>query len=351
MAYVNRPGLADAAHMVTTEEIVADIDAHYPGHPNLRAMRRIADATIGVHTRRFVRPLHMIGPTQSFETRNEWTVQAVCDLGARAARHALDLAGVSPKDIGTIITFHATGLAIPGLDVHVSNSLGLPVDASRVPMSQLACAGGAHAVKLAAQLARPGRHVLVVGAEALSTVYQHSDASKASMIYKLLFGDGGAAAVVSTEPLAQPGLRIDETWEYVHRADGRGTEQNYRLRAQTDGYHFDSTPESVRAIADVIPQVPWLKDGEPPADFGLVHPGSPTIIDRVVQAGACTEHGVRHSRATLAEYGNTGGSAVLRVLERTHDDPPRSGETGFLVGFGPGFVAAAARGTWVGSGG
>jgi hypothetical protein len=41
-----------------------------------------------------------------------------------------------------------------------------------------------------------------------------------------------------------------------------------------------------------------------------------------------------------------GGVTVLDVLARTHSDPPVDGADGLLVGFGPGFVTAACRGTW-----
>ena len=47
-----------------------------------------------------------------------------------------------------------------------------------------------------------------------------------------------------------------------------------------------------------------------------------------------------------ADEGNLGGPSVLRVLERTHDDPPHNGAHGVLVAYGPGFNTAAIRGTW-----
>ncbi|WP_053725202.1 hypothetical protein [Streptomyces sp. WM6378] len=55
----------------------------------------------------------------------------------------------------------------------------------------------------------------------------------------------------------------------------------------------------------------------------------------------------RHAWATLREQGNLGGVAVMAVLSRTHDDPPADGARGLLLGFGPGFVAAAATATWL----
>lgn len=348
MAFVNRPGIADAAYDVTTDQITDDIKRMHPGHPQMASIMRIAK-TVGVARRRFVRPLEEVSRTEGFQERNERTFAEVCNLGERAARQALDQAGIRPSDIGTLITFHATGLAIPGLDVHLVHALGLPPTVRRIPMTQLACAGGAHALGLAAALVRPGHHVLVAGAEALSTVYQHADATLPAMIYKMLFGDGGAAAVVSAEPLRQPGLFIEDTWTYLHSDEGRDTVHYYKLRADSAGYHFDSTRDAIKAVSKVLPLLPWGQEERWEPGFAVIHPGSPKILDLVVEAGACSEKALRHSRTSLEEDGNTGGPAVLRILDRTHDDPPPGGAQGLLFGVGPGFSAAAARTHWAGS--
>ncbi|MEU1132971.1 PhlD [Streptomyces sp. NPDC005900] len=344
MAYVNRPGTSEAAYEVTTAEIAEDIERTHAGHKQLAAFLRLA-GTVGVHTRRFVRPLAEVARAETFRQRNDATYASVCDLGQRAARQALTRAGIVPRDIGTLITFHATGLAIPGLDTYLVNTLGLRPTVQRIPMSQLACAGGAHALGLAAQFARPGSPVLVVGAEALSAVYQADDDTLPAMIYKLLFGDGGAAAVVSSEPLAEPGLHIEDSWSYVHPQ----SEHYYRLRADGAGYHFDSTKDAVDAVTQVLPQLRWLHQPSWQPEFGVVHPGSLKILKLVAAGGGCSEKALRHSISSLREDGNTGGPAVLRVLERVHADPPPRGSTGLLFGVGPGFCAAASRTVWAGS--
>lgn len=348
MAFVNRPGIADADHEVSTREILEDIQETHPGHPRLVAVERIA-RNIGVDRRRFTRPLRDVARTESFEKRNARAYMDVCHLAERAASEALSRAGLAASDITTVMTFHATGLAIPGLDVHLANSLGLPSTVRRVPMTQLACAGGAHALGLAASLARPGQPVLVVGAEALSTVYQHTDNDLADMIYKLLFGDGGAAAVVSTEPLQEPGIYIEESWTYLYRDQDGGTSHFYRLRADNTGYHFDSTPAAASAVAQVAPQVPWIHSEAWTPQHALIHPGSSRILDLAVQANLCSEQIIRPSRNVLQSDGNTGGPTIMRILERLHTDQPYPGSEGILFGVGPGFCAAAARTRWCAS--
>ncbi|WP_406389712.1 hypothetical protein [Streptomyces sp. NBC_00887] len=46
----------------------------------------------------------------------------------------------------------------------------------------------------------------------------------------------------------------------------------------------------------------------------------------------------RPRSARSSEEGNTGGPAVLRILARTHDDPPAEGAEGLLFGVGPGLL-------------
>ncbi|WP_051846914.1 hypothetical protein [Streptomyces sp. NRRL F-5053] len=348
MAVVNRPGIADAEFEVRTDEIFEQIIRRHPVHTRMRTIQRLP-RTVGVTTRRFTRPLHEVAGEEGFQQRNDLTYTAVRDLGERAAHRALAEAGVTPGDIGTLITAHATGLAVPGLDVHLVQALGLPREVKRIPMTQLACVGGAHVLAMAAERADQSRRpVLAVLAEALSTSYQDSDDSIEAMIFKFLFGDGGAAVVVSPEPLAQPCVEIDaeQAWEYVLQDDdGGSTAHYYALRADEKGYHFDSQRAALRAPQRVLQLLPWSARNW---EWTAIHPGSPGILDKIVDSGLCAEDAVRHSRATLAEDGNTGGGAVLRVLARMQDDPPTRGAHGLVLGFGPGFTAAACPARWVG---
>ncbi|MFE4829847.1 PhlD [Streptomyces sp. NPDC056672] len=297
---------------------------------------------MGIETRRFAEPLDDVARPASFEARNARAVRHVTELGEQAARRALDAAGLDASEIATLITVHATGLAVPGLDVHLANALKLPSTVLRIPMTQLACAGGAQALGMAARLASPGRPVLVAGAEQLTSSWQPGDSSMDSLIFKMLFGDGGAAAVVSAEPLAQPGLVIEDSWTYLHR----DSTHYYKLRADKSGYHFVSEKEARSAVSHILPELPWPGWT---ADYAVIHPGGARILDLIAKHGICSEETLCHSRASMRISGNTGGTAVLRVLDRLHDDPPPqgAGAQGLLFGVGPGFCAAASRTRWM----
>ncbi|MBT2439775.1 hypothetical protein J7E93_06490 [Streptomyces sp. ISL-36] len=134
----------------------------------------------------------------------------------------------------------------------------------------------------------------------------------------------------------------DDTLEYVLP----NSVDRYSGRIGVDGFHFDSTKAALSAADDVLPTVlDWL-GADQAVDFAAIHPGSPRIITDTAAALGLDDTAARHSFDTLAEEGNLGGVSVLRVLERTHTDPPPAGAHGVLVAYGPGFTTAALRGTW-----
>ncbi|WP_331723416.1 3-oxoacyl-[acyl-carrier-protein] synthase III C-terminal domain-containing protein [Streptomyces atratus] len=342
-AHVTAPQVVLPAHKVATAEIVDDIRSRHHDHPRLPVILR-AIGNCGVETRHFTRPLQ--SPTVAGDADVHARTQAAFDdaltMATEAATQAITAAGLLPGDIDAVITSHATGWAVPNLDVHLIAALNLPPTTRRLPMTTLACAGGVHSLIRAHDhvTARPTDRVLVVVTEALSTSYNHADESVPSMIYKALFADSAAATVVTAEPL-QPGLRIDDSLEYWLPE----SLDRYRGRLDATGMHFDSDRRAPAAASHAMPAVlQWL--GDRIIDWAAIHPGSPSIIHNVAETVGLDDLDAHHSYASLAENGNLGGASVLDVLARTHTTPPAPGAEGLLVAFGPGFTTAALRGTW-----
>lgn len=340
-AYVTRPCIALPDHKVTTGEIVDDIAAHHADHPRLAAILRVV-ANCGVETRYFTRPLAEVASDPGVQARAENAFGDAHALAHRAATEALEGAGLTPGDIDCVITSHTTSWTVPNLDIHLVNSLGLRPTVARIPQATLACAGGVQALARAADYlkAHPGSRVLVVVAETLSTIYHHGDATIESMIYKALFGDSGAACIVTDSPLG-PGLAITDTFEHV-LPDAL---DRYWGRIDDSGLHFDSTKKAARAAADALPHLLEALGTWRPA-WAVVHPGGPRIIADVTAALGLDPQDAAHSVAALAEHGNLGGAAALDVLARTHTTPPPAGADGIAVAFGPGFITAGVRGHW-----
>lgn len=346
-AYIAQPVTVFPPHKVTTGEIIDDIRHHHPNHPRLRSLPRVI-ANMGVNTRYFTRPLNAptVAGTAGIDQRSAAAFTDALDLAEQACRQLLDHHGLKPADITAIVTTHSTGWAVPNLDVHLVERLHLSPHIRRIALTTLACAGGVQALTRAIDMtaARPGTTALVVAAETISAVYNHADHAVEHMIYKALFGDSAAATLVTDRPLG-PGIRVDtpqDTYEHVLP----DSITRYAGRADHTGFHFDSTKKALTAADDVLPDLlTWLGPAGLP-DFAVIHPGSPRIITDTTAALGLDAHDARHSTDTLADEGNLGGPSVLRILERTHNDPPHNDARGVLVAYGPGFTTAALRGTW-----
>ncbi|MEU8527714.1 MULTISPECIES: type III polyketide synthase [Streptomyces] len=352
MAYVARPAIALPEHVVTTDELCDDIRRAHPDLPRLEAYLRIARATT-VKTRHFTRPLSAptVSGSATIEERNRAAYEDALELAVTAGRRAIENAGLEPADIDAVVTSHTTSWTVPSLDVSLVHRLGLRPGIRRMPMATVGCAGGAQAIVNARKdiVAHPGAHVLVVVAECLSTAtYNHADTSRESVIYKTLFGDGSGAVVVSGDPRwTGPSVRIEDTFEYVLP----DSMDRYQGRLDGTGLHFDSTEAATRALDDSFPAVrTWLAGR--PLDFAVVHPGGPRILTDAAKALGLhpdpATGDLSHAWASLAEHGNLGGSAILDVLARTFTSPPAADSEGLLIGFGPGFVLAAAHARWIG---
>ncbi|WP_416520093.1 PhlD [Streptomyces achromogenes] len=344
-AHIARPTTILAPHKITTSEIADDIRAHHPDHPRLNAILRVL-GNCGVDSRYFTQPLN--SPTiNGTADVGERTARAFTDglkMAETAARTTLTRYNLKPADITGIITTHATGWAVPNLDIHLVHRLGLRPTIRRTALTTTACAGGAHALIRAAEqaLLYPGSRILVIAAEVLSTAYNHNDTKIEHMIYKALFGDSGAATIVSSEPLS-PGLAVTADGLFEYALPNSLT--HYAGRIGPDGLHFDSTKQAAAGARLVMPTVnDWL-DGRP-VDVPVIHPGSKPIIMDTATALNLDENDARHSLDTLREEGNLGGVSVLRVLERTHDQPPAANAQALMVAYGPGFAVSALHGTW-----
>ncbi|GAA0347186.1 PhlD [Streptomyces blastmyceticus] len=341
--YVTSPIVYLPNYRVSTDEICDDIQANHPAHTRLGAALRVVRNT-GVQNRWFTRPLAspLISGTAPLDERTTAAFSDALSMAEQAAQQVLNANGLAPADIDAVITSHTTSWGVPNLDVQLLERIGLRPDVRRLSMTTMACAGGVQSLIRASDFvaARPRSKVLVVAAEVISSVYNHTDDSIESMIYKGLFGDSAGACVVSDTPLGA-GMRIDDTWEYLLP----GSTAHYSGRLDAAGLHFDSTRAALTGADDVLPHLlNWMGTWRP--DFPIIHPGGPGIIAGVTKGIGLDDKAAHHSWASLAENGNLGGVAVFDVLARTHTDPPKDGDEGLLLTFGPGFTSAAIRGTW-----
>ena len=118
------------------------------------------------------------------------------DLGAAAARRALEAADISPDDIDLIIVATSTPDyfgGFPSTACVVQRKLGIGNGCPAMDV-QAVCSGFAYAVSVADSFIKSGvhRNALVIGAEVFSRILNFDDRTTC-----VLFGDGAGAIVLS----------------------------------------------------------------------------------------------------------------------------------------------------------
>ena len=299
---------------------------------------------------------------KTVETSDEWIVQRTgirerhiaadgeftSDLGLKAARAALDSAGLDAQSIDLIIvgtstpdnTFPATAVAIQaGLGINQGAAFDL----------QAVCSGFVYAMATANGLLRTGVHqrALVIGAETFSRILDWTDRGTC-----VLFGDGAGAVVMEAQQ--QPGTRDDRGLLTAHlRSDGRHKQKLYvdggpsstgtvgQLRMEgKEVFKF-----AVGAITDVIKDV-FADTGYSAEDIDwfVPHQANKRIID-----GSAHKLGIAPEKVvtTVDRHGNTSAASIPLALDvAVKDGRIKRGDLVLFEAMGGGFTWGAALVRW-----
>jgi alkylresorcinol/alkylpyrone synthase len=313
-------------------------------HPDLPPDRiRSVFANAGIEHRHLVRPVEWYGSEHGLAERAELACDQGLELGARAARAALDGAGVSPESVDSLVFVTTTAVRSPALDASLAPALGLRDRVRRLPLFGSASLGGCSGLALAADLVAAGdRYVLVVVAELNSLMFvpRTEPPSMEAVVSMALFSDGAAAAVVRAgssgdveggdlELVGRSSTLVPDSLG-VMGFDMAGTGLRWRLAPEVPVLAGARVAESVeRALAGRR----WrLADLE----HLLVHPGGTKVLDAVEDALDLPAGRLGWSRRILAEHGNLSAVTVLVMLEAFLQAGPAPGP-GLLTAMGPGF--------------
>jgi 3-oxoacyl-[acyl-carrier-protein] synthase-3 len=277
--------------------------------------------------------------------------EATSDLAARAARRAMDSAGVSPEQVDLIIVATITpDMLCPSVACLVQQKIG----ARRAAAFDLeaACSGFVFALEVGQQfiMSHTFETVLVIGAEKLSSIVDWTDRNTC-----VLFGDGAGAVVLQNRPrahglltacmgtdgskaelLCMPGggSRIpaspDSVASRLHflRMDGRETFKHAVLAMCTAAQEALARCElTVDRIACILP-----------------HQANRRILEAVAE-----RLGVPFDRVfmNVDRYGNTSAASVAIALdEAVGQGRVVRGDLLMLLVFGAGFTWGAAIVEW-----
>lgn len=347
MVVLCRPVVSVPEHVLTMEETLHLAEALHAGHGDLPLALRLIRNT-GVRKRHLIRPIEECLRHDGFEERNgvyeEQAKQRVPDVVGRALAES----GLAPGDIDLIVYVSCTGFMMPSMTAWLINTLGFRYDTRQLPIAQLGCAAGGAAINRAYDFctAYPGTNALVVSCEFCSLCYQPNDLGVGSLLSNGLFGDAVAAAVLRGDD-SGTGIRLERNASYLVP----WTEDWISYAVKATGFHFrldKRVPGTMSVLAPPLLELVASNDWDASTlDFYIVHAGGPRILDDLCEHVDIRPEMVRHSRATLTDYGNIASAVVLDALGRLFAEGSLAESArGLLAGFGPGITAEMALGTW-----
>jgi 3-oxoacyl-[acyl-carrier-protein] synthase-3 len=265
--------------------------------------------------------------------------ETTVDLAERAARRALEAAGIAPNEID-FIAFGTTtpDLIFPNCGTLLQQRLGC----RGAPAFSLetACAGFMYALSIADKYVRCGeaRRALVVGSETLSRITDWSDRATA-----VLFADGAGAVVL--EASETPGVLSTHLHSDGHYKDmlycGSGVSRGFAPKLAISMSGSEVFKVAVNRLGEAVDETLAANGLERSAlDWLVPHQANIRIIEATARK---LELPMERVVVTVQEHGNTSAASVPLALDvAVRDGRIRRGELLLLEAFGGGFTWGSA---------
>ncbi len=295
------------------------------------------------------------------DTDNEWIVtrtgieerriaaedEYTSTMGAKAAKEALEKAGMGAEEIDLILVATCSpDYLFPSTAVLIQKELGAK-NAAAFDF-QAACGGFVYGLSLVKGVVEAGVHqnVLLVASEKLSPFIDFTDRGTC-----ILFGDGAAAAVIRRggPGLAIEGVKISADGEQsdLVRIPAGGSRKAPCAETVAASQHYiqmegrEVFKHAVRGMAAACEEcLKGLELDKSEIDWLVPHQANIRIIEACAKR---MELPMEQVYITLHKYGNTSASSVpiaLHELTREHQLQP--GQRILTCAFGSGLVSGAA---------
>jgi len=275
------------------------------------------------------------------------------DLATDSARAALSNAKIDAGSITHLVTVSCTGLASPGVDIHLIKALDLPASVQRTNVAFMGCHGAINGIRTANNIVKadPQAVVLMTAVE-LCSLHCPFQWETEKIVGNALFGDGSASLVLCHEKSSVP-TASTPSWEVLDCGSTVIPDSETSLSWNVGDHGFEMILTS--AIGEHIEAAlhdwlsGWLDDRGIALDqiehWG-VHPGGPRILSAVKNSLQLTDHQLATSMKVLKNFGNMSSPTVLFILDEFGRSllTPQQAKPGYgvLVAFGPGMVAEVA---------
>ncbi|MEM6804320.1 MAG: beta-ketoacyl-ACP synthase III [Bacteroidota bacterium] len=282
----------------------------------------------------------------------------VANMGAKAARMAIERAGIQAEDIDFIIfATLSPDYYFPGSGVLLQRELGIAH--TEIPALDIRnqCSGFIYGISIADQFIKSGtyKNILLVGSEIQSPLFDYSDAGRHVTV---LFGDGSGAAVIQATEESDQGVLVTK----IH-SDGTEAEKLAVMAPTTRKAPFISNemiengdiytvmdgrfvfkmavtkfPEVVHEALDAAKLT--LED----IDLFIPHQANLRIAEAVRKNLGLPEEKVYNN---IMRYGNTTAASIpIALTEAWEQGKVKKGDLVCLAAFGSGFTWGSTLIRW-----
>ena len=277
---------------------------------------------------------------------------ATSDLGKEAALVAIERAGITPEDIGVIITGTVTpDMMFPSTACLIQHKIGAH-HAWGFDLSA-ACSAFTYSLTTASQLVATGahEHALVVGADVMSSIIDYKDRATC-----VLFGDGAGAVVVSAAKEGEGSIL-----DFEHEIDGSGGDALFMpaggsLRPpshETVDQRMHYVKQDGRAVfkfavrkTEEIARRILTRNGLKPSDLDLFisHQANRRIIESATEKLGL---GPDKTLINIDRFGNTTAATIpLALNDAVCSGRLKKGDLVLLASVGAGFTVGAVLLRW-----
>lgn len=327
---------------MTRAAVITGVGGHVPARvvTNDELAQRLDTSDDWIRSRTGIARRHVVEPGVT-----------TSDLAVEAGRRALKNAGQDSADL-VILATTSPDRPCPATAPTVAAKLGL----GEVPAYDVAavCSGFLYALQAgaAAVLARHAERVLVIGAEAFSTLLSPTDRTTA-----VIFGDGAGAVLLRAGRADEPGavhdihLASDGTMADLITVRGGGAEERSSglppreedryFRMEGKSVFFAAVRRMTQSARTALSRTGW---DVTQVDRLVGHQANTRILHAVAdQLGLPPERAV----INIDQVGNTSAASIpLALVHGMTEGELRTGDRVLLTAFGGGATWGAATVTW-----
>jgi predicted naringenin-chalcone synthase len=257
-------------------------------------------------------------PFPTISQRMELYHREALGLSLQSISACLNRSNISKEEITHLITVSCTGMYAPGIDIEITEAMGLSKSIHRTCINFMGCYAAFNALKVADSFCKsqPNANVLIVAVE-LCTIHYQKNKDWDDILSNALFSDGAAAVLLSSKKHNHSCLTIESF--YCDIASEGKKDMSWKI----DNHGFQMTlssyvPSLIRNGIKRLTNSLLERSGLSLTEIYqcAIHPGGKKILEVIEEELSLSRNQTHNSFDVLREYGNMSSPTVLFVLER-----------------------------------